>query len=108
MFVFEDWLCIRHLACELTDASMPMPISNCSLGIPNVPYLFQVSSVLPPAPPTSILIVPFGPRLVFMTSRSPFAALMFMNSAAERPITSALGFKVLTDDMVNAYAVIRD
>lgn len=70
-----------------------------------------------PAPPTSIFTVPFGPRLVFITSCSPFAALMFckakvvpqlslrhrrrsqatrtMNSAAPRPINSALAFRVL-------------
>lgn len=53
----------------------------------------------PPAPPTSILIVPFGPKLVFMTSYSPFAALMFMKRAAFLPITSAPGFKVFTEPM---------
>lgn len=53
----------------------------------------------PPEPPTSILIVPLGPRFVFMTSRSPLAALMFMNSAPEAPMTSALGFSVLRDVM---------
>ena len=45
-------------------------------------------------------MVPFGPRFVFMTSRRPFEALMFMNKAARRPITSAFGFSVLTLDMV--------
>jgi hypothetical protein len=99
---------IQHPACEIMDAIKPMPTSNGLLGIPNVASSLHMSSASPPAPPTSILIVPFGPRLVFMTSRSPFAALMFMNSAAERPITSALGFRVLTDDIVNVYAVIRD
>jgi|TARA_B110000971_G_scaffold129308_1_gene132346 hypothetical protein len=39
-------------------------------------------------------MVPFGPRFDFITSCSPFAALMFMNSAAARDIISALG---LTD-----------
>ena len=48
----------------------------------------------PPAPPTSILMVPFGPRLDFITSCRPFAALMFMKSAAALDMISALG---LTD-----------
>lgn len=51
----------------------------------------------PPEPPTSILIVPFGPRLDLMTSCRPFAALMFMKRAAPRPMTSALGLRVFTD-----------
>lgn len=50
----------------------------------------------PPEPPTSIFIVPFGPRLVRMTSCRPLAALMFMNRAAVRPITSALELRDLT------------
>ena len=41
-----------------------------------------------PAPETSILMVPRGPRFVFITSSSPAAALMFMNSAALGPIVS--------------------
>ena len=53
--------------------------------------------IIPPEPPTSILMVPFGPRLLFMTSYRPFAALMFMERAAPLPMTSALGFKVFTD-----------
>ena len=48
----------------------------------------------PPAPPTSILMVPFGPRLDLITSCSPFAALMFMKRAAALDMISALG---LTD-----------
>jgi hypothetical protein len=54
---------------------------------------------VPPDPPTNILIVPFGPKFVFMTSYSPFAALMFMNRAASLFITSAFGFNDLTDDI---------
>ena len=47
---------------------------------------------VPPAPSTSILIVPLGPRLVLMTSCKPFAALMFMNKAAALSMLSAFGF----------------
>jgi hypothetical protein len=47
-------------------------------------------------------MVPLGPKLVFMTSYSPLAALMFMNRAALRPITSAFGLSVLTDPMATA------
>lgn len=61
----------------------------------------------PPPPPTSILMVPFGPKFVFMTSRSPFEALMFMNKAARRPITSAFGFSVLTLDMAPDHLHLR-
>ena len=50
----------------------------------------------PPAPPTSILIVPLGPRLVFMTSWRPFAAFMFIKSAAWEPIVSAWAFTCFT------------
>ena len=39
-------------------------------------------------------MVPFGPRLDFITSCRPFAALMFMKSAAALDMISALG---LTD-----------
>jgi len=53
-------------------------------------------SVSPPAPLTSILIVPLGPKLVFMTSSRPLAALMFMKRAAVCPIVSARGLSVLT------------
>lgn len=35
----------------------------------------------PPEPPTSILMVPLGPRLDFITSCRPLAALMFMKIA---------------------------
>lgn len=48
----------------------------------------------PPAPPTSILMVPLGPRLDFITSCRPLAALMFMKSAASLDMISAFG---LTD-----------
>jgi hypothetical protein len=37
-------------------------------------------------------MVPFGPKLDFMTSCNPFAALMFMNRAAALDMISALGF----------------
>ena len=47
---------------------------------------------VPPAPSTSILIVPLGPRLVLITSCKPFAALMFMNKAAALSMLSAFGF----------------
>ena len=36
-------------------------------------------------------MVPFGPRLDFITSCRPFAALMFMKSAAALNMISALG-----------------
>ena len=45
----------------------------------------------PPAPPTSILMVPLGPRLVFITSASPLVALIDINLAAAPPMTSACG-----------------
>jgi hypothetical protein len=35
-----------------------------------------------------------------MTSRSPFAALIVMNRAATRDMTSAFGLSVLMEDMV--------
>lgn len=54
----------------------------------------------PPDPPTSIFMVPFGPKFVRITSCSPFAALMFINKAADLPITSAFGLRVLSDDML--------
>ena len=57
-------------------------------------------SLMPPAPSTSILIVPLGPRLVFMTSCSPLAALMFIKRAACDPMTSAFGLRFLTPDIV--------
>ena len=41
-------------------------------------------------------MVPLGPRFVRMTSCRPFAALMFMNSAAVRPMTSAFEFSDFT------------
>ena len=37
-------------------------------------------------------MVPFGPKLDFITSCRPFAALMFMKSAAALDMISALGF----------------
>lgn len=55
---------------------------------------------VPPEPPTSIFIVPFGPRLVLITSSNPLAALMFMKRAADRPMTSAFGLRVLRLDML--------
>ena len=54
---------------------------------------------VPPDPPTSILMVPLGPRLDRITSCRPFAALMFMKRAAPRPMTSALELSVFTDVM---------
>lgn len=58
---------------------------------------WQHKVCVPPAPPTSILMVPLGPRLVFITSNRPLAALMFMNNAALRPRISALGLSCFTD-----------
>lgn len=55
-------------------------------------------SDLPPAPPTSILIVPRGPRLVRSTSSSPLAALRFMKRAAADPMSSALGLRLRKED----------
>lgn len=55
---------------------------------------------VPPAPSTSILIVPLGPRLVFMTSCKPFAALMFMNNAAALSMDSAFGFTERREDAI--------
>jgi hypothetical protein len=59
----------------------------------------------PPAPLTSILIVPLGPRFVFITSSRPLAALMFMNRAACRPMTSALAFNDCTPAILLSLAV---
>jgi hypothetical protein len=56
--------------------------------------------IIPPAPSTSILIVPLGPRLVFMTSCKPFAALMFMNNAAALSMDSAFGFTERREDAI--------
>lgn len=41
--------------------------------------------------------MPLGPKLVFMTSSRPLAALMFMKRAAVCPMVSARGLSVLTD-----------
>ena len=41
-------------------------------------------------------MVPLGPKFVRITSCRPFAALMFMNSAAVRPMTSAFEFSDFT------------
>ena len=60
-----------------------------------LPSLVSLTS---PAPPTSILIVPLGPRLDFRTAARPLAALMFMKRAAAGPMTSALGLSVLTEE----------
>ena len=54
----------------------------------------------PPAPSTSILIVPLGPRLVFITSCKPFAALMFMNNAAALSMDSAFGFTERREEVI--------
>jgi len=42
-------------------------------------------------------MVPFGPKLDFITSCRPFAALMFINSAAALDMISALGFTDLRE-----------
>jgi len=72
-------------------------------------YDVKTFSRAPPAPPTSILIVPFGPKLDFITSWSPFAALMFMNSAAALFMISAFGFteRRLEDAIAVEYRVRR-
>lgn len=49
---------------------------------------------------THIFIVPFGPRLLFSTSWSPRAALMFTARAAWARATSAFGFSALTADIL--------
>lgn len=41
----------------------------------------------PPAPPTSILMVPLGPRLVFITSYRPLAAAGEHRRASPAPVT---------------------
>lgn len=60
----------------------------------------KMQGASPPAPPTSIFIVPLGPKFVFITSSSPLAALMFINNAACRPIVSAFAFNACTPDML--------
>lgn len=50
-------------------------------------------------PVTHILSVPFGPRFIFMTSCSPFAAEMLMARAWDARANSALGFNKLIEDM---------
>mmetsp|Transcript_30046 Transcript_30046/g.76369 ORF Transcript_30046/g.76369 Transcript_30046/m.76369 type:complete len:247 (+) Transcript_30046:237-977(+) len=49
-----------------------------------------------PAPPTSIFNVPRGPRLLFMTSCRPFAALRFTARACDALRTSALELTTVT------------
>jgi len=58
----------------------------------------------PPAPSTSILIVPLGPRLVFITSCKPFAALMFMNNAAALSMDSAFGFTERREEVISFFS----
>jgi hypothetical protein len=77
--------------------------SSCGRGC--APQLLM-RAVTPPAPPTSILMVPFGPKLVFMTSCRPLAALMFMNRAALLPMISAFGLSVFTDPMLELVGLI--
>mmetsp|Transcript_46084 Transcript_46084/g.150924 ORF Transcript_46084/g.150924 Transcript_46084/m.150924 type:complete len:252 (-) Transcript_46084:8-763(-) len=48
-------------------------------------------SLMSPAPPTSILSVPLGPRLLLSTSCRPRAALMFISDAWPDLSTSAFG-----------------
>ena len=52
-----------------------------------------------PAPETSILMVPRGPRLVFITSIKPAAAFMFINKAAFAPMVSAFALSRLIPDI---------
>lgn len=51
-------------------------------------------------PVTHIFNVPFGPRFIFITSCSPFAAEMLMASAWEARANSALGFNKLIEDII--------
>lgn len=53
-------------------------------------------SLMSPEPETSILMVPRGPRLLFITSCSPAAACTFMYNAALGPRLSAFWFKLRT------------
>ena len=76
---------------------------SAALAFRSVPRPADASS--PPEPPTSILIVPLGPKLVFMTSSRPFAALMFMKRAAVCPMVSARGLSVLTDMVGGVWAL---
>jgi hypothetical protein len=52
-------------------------------------------------------LVPFSPKLAFMTSCSPLAALMFMNSAAFLPMISAAGLRVFTLDILQLLQLAR-
>lgn len=52
-------------------------------------------------------MVPFGPRLDFMTSCIPRAAEMLMARASEALATSAFGFSKLTAAIVNIYLKVR-
>ena len=47
---------------------------------------------------THILTVPLGPRLVFITSWRPLAALMLMQSAASAFMTSALALRLFREE----------
>jgi hypothetical protein len=64
------------------------PFWNNPLGNPSATALDSRQCPLqtdaPPAPPTSILIVPLGPRFVFITSYRPLAAPVKRRAAAGR------------------------
>ena len=82
---------------------VPCKVADADRVVANTHNQQTGHPTLPPDPPTSIFIVPLGPRLDLMTSCRPFAALMFMNRAAPRPMTSALGLRVLTDVIATKY-----
>lgn len=48
---------------------------------------------------TYIFMVPFGPRLVFITSCKPFDADILMANACAARANSAFGFNKLIDDI---------
>ena len=87
---------------------VPSPVmSSCAVAMRAIMHAvgfwicISCSSVLPslvslmsPAPPTSILSVPLGPRLDLSTSWRPRAALMFIMCAAPFLTTSAFGLTI--------------
>ncbi len=87
-----------------------IPAVGCCICISWSNTLPSLVNLICPAPPTSILRVPFGPKFDFITYWSPIAALMFMAKACIFFKTSALGFKNWTFDieLINLYLPIID
>mmetsp|Transcript_12055 Transcript_12055/g.39594 ORF Transcript_12055/g.39594 Transcript_12055/m.39594 type:complete len:201 (+) Transcript_12055:1385-1987(+) len=106
----ERWrsACFMISPTMRTAEVVPSPVmSSCAVAIRAIMHAvgfwicISCSRVLPslvslmsPAPPTSILRVPFGPKLDLSTSCRPRAALMFINEACPALSTSAPGLTV--------------